>query len=273
MSRALHSTIMKNNSTIQEFHSSQFNLLVTGNFADRRNVKNHAHVYHEIVYILNGRCTSHCPAEQRCMTAEPGMAYFIPPHVEHDQQGLCETIFIGFEIDVQNPIIADRMLLLDLRQDVFVRRWMRDLLELWLCGKNETANFMAMTIFSHLSAAVFRQQQLEKYSGADRLSPALSYIDNNYWKNFTVEDVANYVHCSPSTINNWFKNHCGKSLMRYVYDFRLNIARQMLNNDYLSLGEIAERCGFTDTNYFIRAFRKHYNVTPGEMRRQIRSGK
>ena len=52
-------------------------------------------------------------------------------------------------------------------------------------------------------------------------------------------------------------------------DFRIKVARQMLNNDYLSLDEIAERCGFSGGNYFIRVFRKYGGCTPGDFRKQL----
>lgn len=258
---------MKNNSTIQEFCFDRFRLIAVGGFPGGRDVRNHAHNYFEIVYVLDGKCVSRREDDQVGMSAEVGMIYFIPPHVRHEQRGSCETIYMGFEL--QNAL-WDKMLVLDIRQDRFMRRWMRDLLELWTLGKHETAHNLAVTIISHLFADLRRHHQLEKNTSVDRMTEALSFIDNNYWKKFTVEDLALYVHCSPSTLNNWFKSQFSKSLMRYVYDFRLSIARQMLNNDYLSLGEIAERCGFDSVNYFIRVFRKHYGITPGELRRQIK---
>ena len=55
--------------------------------------------------------------------------------------------------------------------------------------------------------------------------------------------------------------------MAYLYDFRLAIGRKLLENDYLSIKEIAARCGFADANYFIRAFRKRHGCSPGKLRK------
>jgi AraC-like DNA-binding protein len=39
-----------------------------------------------------------------------------------------------------------------------------------------------------------------------------------------------------------------------------------LRNSDMSIGEIADYCGFSYANYFIRVFKKHYNCTPLEYR-------
>ena len=51
---------------------------------------------------------------------------------------------------------------------------------------------------------------------------------------------------------------------------RLYVARDLLIQSTMSVGEIAQQCGFTSTSYFIRTFRKTFGTTPGKWRRDVR---
>lgn len=54
--------------------------------------------------------------------------------------------------------------------------------------------------------------------------------------------------------------------MAYVTLYRLKYAQELLANSSLSVNEIASQCGFGDSSYFIKVFRKHFNQTPSEYR-------
>ncbi|GEM_PF-6267562 len=43
-------------------------------------------------------------------------------------------------------------------------------------------------------------------------------------------------------------------------------ARELLLNRYMSVGEVAARCGYEDANYFTRLFHKIHHCPPGEYR-------
>lgn len=258
-----NSTIMPNNSTIRESLSADFELTAVGDFAERRDVRRHAHNYAELVYILDGQCVSE-NGDGSKLVAEAGMAYLFPPYTEHDQRGLCETIYIGFA--VPKEALPGKMLLLDLRRDPLPRRWLKDIIQLYCDHRYREVETLALTVYLHIREGMNRRQITADMPGEALIANSLIFIDNHYRRNLTAGEIARYVHCSVSTLNNCYKRRFGKSVMRYVCDFKLDIGRQLLSNDYLSIGEIAERSGFASLNYFVRAFRKRYGATPGAMR-------
>lgn len=259
------SRIMSKSSTIQEYILPQFKLETVGDFSERRDVRHHAHTYTELVYILNGQCVSDNGGNSK-LPAEAGMAYLIPPGAIHNQKGFCATVFLGFSIPVEEE--PDEMLLLDLRHDPWVRHWLKDLLQLYRNNRHGEVYALALAIYLHIRDSIRQQQTIPGLHPDTLLNSAIIYIDNNYSKKITAGSIARSMHCSVSTLNNCFRRYSGKSLMRYVYDFRLSIGKQLLSNDYLSIGEIAWRCGFASLNYFVRAFRQRYGIAPGEMRKQ-----
>ena len=62
----------------------------------------------------------------------------------------------------------------------------------------------------------------------------------------------------------------------YLLDFygellsdRKRAVMDMYYNEDLSLAEIAEKCGFDDASYFVRFYKKHTGITPGEAKDKL----
>ncbi|MCF6179844.1 MAG: helix-turn-helix transcriptional regulator, partial [Geopsychrobacter sp.] len=64
-----------------------------------------------------------------------------------------------------------------------------------------------------------------------------------------------------------FKDATGYSPIDYLIRIRLQKAAELLIESELSLGEIAVQCGFHDSNYLTRQFRRVYNLTPRQFRK------
>jgi two-component system response regulator YesN len=45
-------------------------------------------------------------------------------------------------------------------------------------------------------------------------------------------------------------------------------AELLLNNSGAYIQDIAEQCGFLDTNYFVRLFKRHFGISPGDFRKK-----
>ena len=99
---------------------------------------------------------------------------------------------------------------------------------------------------------------------ADRI---LSYIHENYQKNLTNETVGGFFGYHPNHISFLVKHLTGMPLHRYVIHLRLMNAVSFLENTSLSCEEIALACGFCDSAYFSRYFKKHFGVSPSKYRR------
>ena len=92
------------------------------------------------------------------------------------------------------------------------------------------------------------------------------YIMNNYNHEITVEGLCDYFYCSRATLINKFKNEYGTTVHQYLLDYRLKQAIELLKyNDY-TINEISDKVGFSDANYFSKAFHKKFNISPSKYR-------
>jgi AraC family transcriptional regulator len=64
-----------------------------------------------------------------------------------------------------------------------------------------------------------------------------------------------------------FAISAGRPPHQWLLDQRVNLARQLLGDSELSIGEIAVRCGFADQSHFTRVFAAKVGLTPGRWRR------
>jgi AraC-like DNA-binding protein len=85
-------------------------------------------------------------------------------------------------------------------------------------------------------------------------------------RQLSVNDLAAHVHLSPSRLRQLFKARTGISPAKYRRVLRLERAKLLLENSFLSVKEIVGEIGYGDISHFVRDFRFRYNVRPVEAR-------
>ena len=101
----------------------------------------------------------------------------------------------------------------------------------------------------------------------NQIKTMLSYIHRNYSEKITLADIAAEASISTRKANRIFQEVIHQTPFEYLMHYRLNQARGLLEKSDLSITEISYRCGFTDSTYMGKQFRKAYGKTPMEYRR------
>lgn len=148
-----------------------------------------------------------------------------------------------------------------------------EVLFLALGTKNGDANAslpLVLAAFLCLSLSVKPDSQkyshdLVEYSLAERVQ---RYIDTNYIKEFTLEDIAAEFRCSASYISHIFKDVIGYSPMQYKTRCRIGLAQTLLISSDMTSTQVATMVGYDNTNYFNTVFSKIVGVSPIRYRKQ-----
>ena len=101
------------------------------------------------------------------------------------------------------------------------------------------------------------------------IKAALSFIRNNYDRQISVEDIANASMLSRTNCYAYFNDVLGKPPMKYLNDFRLEVAAEKLATTDSSAASIAAQCGFTSPSYFGKVFKERFGRTPFAYRRSF----
>ena len=92
---------------------------------------------------------------------------------------------------------------------------------------------------------------------------ALEYMQSNFTKEITLSEIAERYFVSPEHFSRIFKQRTGFNFSEYLNILRLQKAEQMLKQlNTAPMTEIAEACGFNDSNYFSLKFKKYFGVSP-----------
>lgn len=100
------------------------------------------------------------------------------------------------------------------------------------------------------------------------VSRACKYIQENFRKELSLDDVSKEVNVSPYYFSKLFKEEVGENFIDYLTELRINNAKELLRRPVLSIREAGMQSGYADPNYFSRIFKKHTGMTPREYREQ-----
>ena len=95
-------------------------------------------------------------------------------------------------------------------------------------------------------------------------------LEQAWGESLTLEDLALEYGFSQSYLSHLFKRITGTSIMGYLQSCRIAAAKKQLAETTLSIGTVAELCGFGDASNFTRTFRTLTGMTPSAFRRQYR---
>lgn len=95
----------------------------------------------------------------------------------------------------------------------------------------------------------------------------LLFIGKNYEKEITLQEIAEQFSINDSYLSALFKKEVGINLSNYLQKYRLYRAMELLKNSDLRINEIAYKVGYQNPCYFTEQFKKTYNFTPSEIRK------
>lgn len=93
-----------------------------------------------------------------------------------------------------------------------------------------------------------------------------SYLDECYSSDLSRDEVAGLFNISSNYLSNLFKSQSGISFKIHINQLRIKRACHLLCNFNQTLDEVAFSCGYHETGYFCRVFRKYTGQSPGEFR-------
>ena len=98
---------------------------------------------------------------------------------------------------------------------------------------------------------------------------AISYINENYTREITLDEISMIVNLSPSYFSKYFKKVTQISYSEYLANLRLEKAIQDMLENNTSVSAAALRNGFANVKSFITQCKKVYKCTPAQYKKRI----
>ncbi|MCK4983576.1 MAG: helix-turn-helix domain-containing protein [Victivallaceae bacterium] len=128
--------------------------------------------------------------------------------------------------------------------------------------------FYSLTLFMEIIILMARHGSSAAYTYQPQilLGDATKFMNDNFQRNISIKELCKVAKMSERNFFRNFKNFVGCSPLDYLRKIRIQRASEILLSTDKSISEIAHECGFSDSNYFCRTFKKEMFTSPRQFR-------
>jgi AraC-like DNA-binding protein len=250
----------------------------------------HRHnLYHMFVYTKFRGAFS---CQGKIIDACPGTVVCISPGQWHDfvtHRGNSVYAEVTFSMETRDGRVLDvpfeRLLQMFTGLDLTLKPWQTIALEParhmeslilritdHVCSGSLTSAYCSqMSLTNLLDALVWNCAELPESTPCadERLVAVRQFIEKNYAEPIAVDDLAVLAGMSKGYLFRAFKGAFGQPPLAYQQQLRIDAAKTMLRATALRCREVALRCGYENSQFFCRLFKRATGVSPGRFRKQM----
>lgn len=261
------------------------NIPVSYYYVDQKHPAYHAplhwHRPSEIVRVLSGKLKMYLDGKK--ILVEPGDILFINQEIIHGFFPLnCVYEIINFDADeilLRTSLCKDALriftnshvsvLPFHPTEDAAIHHIATQLFTFAATETKDHDLLVLGALFELLGTIYAKHHYTENYkssTNAKLFKPLLEFIEKSYMKPITLLDMAQVSGMSTSHFSVLFREFFRQTPMDYLNSYRIERACLFLINSDLPVTEVAYRCGFNDSAYFVKVFKKYKTLTPKKYR-------
>ena len=214
--------------------------------------------YYDLTFVLSGSMTYIANGEKYVLNAND--AILLPPKTLRQRfEGTQKVSYVSFNFqidpkaDIPLPHFLPNVITQDIRKivDVFSQKHLSPLYH----SKEKLCNILNYIIFELIDSVSLKSNHPD-------VVKIEKFIDENIYKKITLNMISQEVHLSMEYVSYLFKKNVGKTVIEYVNEKKMLLAKNIIQTEGLSLKELAESLGYENYGYFSRIFKKHFNTSP-----------
>ncbi|MGV8095246.1 MAG: helix-turn-helix domain-containing protein [Mangrovibacterium sp.] len=248
--------------------------------------KTHCHKRVELIYVLRGSCMMIIENELVSLTKENSI--FVFPYTNHDFQvhsgGGVKIVQLEFTLDKQEAHssgsctlaglhflnrLSEGMKFIKIPNNPEIRDCMERIIRenRMIQENSDTLNklyFLELDIL--LSRYVSKMSKTDKEFENNCIKQGIEIIHKEYCSEIKVNHIAAECGVSERYFRKLFKKYMESTPHDYCNNLRISKAVELLSNRRIPIKEIAYSVGYSTPQYFCRAFKKAYGLTPQKYR-------
>lgn len=247
----------------------------------------HWHRPSEIVRVLSGKLKMYLDGKK--IIVMPGDVLFINQEIIHGFSPIdCVYEIINFdadEISLRTSLCKDALriftnshvnvLPFTSSENDSLFRVANQLFDFAAVESNDYGLLVLGTLFELLGLIYAQHHYTENFkssANAKVFKPLLEFIEKSYMKPITLSDMAQVSGMSTSHFSVLFHDFLRQTPIDYLNSYRVERACLLLINSDYPVTEVAYKCGFNDSAYFAKVFKKYKNCTPKKYRTEFTKG-
>lgn len=120
----------------------------------------------------------------------------------------------------------------------------------------------ALTTESNLSLPALSMMK----SDTDALYKAKTIIEEQYYTNITIPQIAKQVHMSANKLMSCYHKLFGMTIKSHIIYCRMKQALHLIKDQGKNVAEVSTTIGYSHQGHFIKTFNKYFGITPGKLK-------
>lgn len=141
------------------------------------------------------------------------------------------------------------------------------------CGDNMEPGYELETVSVFLKILIYLSRIYVYYNSqidisTTNIARSLSYIENNYLEEISIDKLASMVCMSKRNYFRLFNKHFNTTPYDYIIKLRISYSVYLLKNTDMTISEISNLSKFNDSNYYTRCFNKTMGLSPSKFKQK-----
>lgn len=232
--------------------------------------------FYSIIFVSKGSGTFKCLGKKYDL--KPNTAFFLFPGVAHSYKTYVHDLFSHWWVDFygynanilvnslgitpENPIIYNVDLLRIFNNILFAAQNSP-----FAGSLNASCNLYSLFGTMACKTMLCSNDSFDNdESQSSAFDKGKSFLEINHREDISIEQAAQVAGVSSTHLIKLFKTKLGCSPSQYLAMLRLDSSKKLLLETKMSITDVAYSCGFNDSHYFSRFFRKHTGFSPQKLR-------
>ncbi len=237
----------------------------------------HSHHFTEIIYVKSGEGKVKIDGEWFNINKDD--IIFINPYTQHTEVSsetnpLSYYILAIDNISMKFTDNSEHFVLKDNKDNLiysFFEHLLHELKYDNISSDKLIHHYLSIIILNICRVADSFYEIIEEDNISYNLHTVKQYIDENYEKKITLQQLADISNISKYHLGHKFKEVYGISPISYLNKVRLEVCKDLLKNTNYTLEEISLILGFSSLSYFSQQFKKHENITAQQYRKGLQN--
>lgn len=232
--------------------------------------------FYNFEYVVSGK--GHIETPEGNYTVSKGDVFFLNKNHEHVYYADHDEPFEKLFLCVSGSLIDRLVEFHGLKNSVLIKK--ADLSgvfeRLFALAKESNSSFFPehypafCALFTELLQALSPSEFVSLKQDNPPAERIREYIERNIYSKLNLEEIAHAANLSVSYAQKIFKQRFNVSIVNYVIDRKLDLARHFLLNTYLNVSAISEKLSFSNPKHFSKMFKQKYGLSPAQYSKKAR---